>query len=121
MELQVNESGMVMGYALKGRFVDGVLYSGELPEDFKENYMFYRYTDDQLIYEGALHLAHKKRGDQKMRIEELRDLLSQSDYRILKFLEGELSEEEFAPIRLQRGLWRKELRVLNNQLKELAE
>lgn len=48
------------------------------------------------------------------RIQYLKDQLSASDYKAIKFAEGEMTEEEFAPVREQRILWRNEI----NQLEE---
>ena len=46
------------------------------------------------------------------RIAELKSLLASTDYQSLKYSEGELTYEEFEPIRLQRKAWREEIRSL---------
>lgn len=50
-------------------------------------------------------------------IEELRTKLSCTDYKAIKFFEGELTEEEYAPIKQQRKLWREKINNLENLLK----
>ena len=50
------------------------------------------------------------------RIVELKDLLAQSDYLCLKFMDGALSEEEYAPIRIQRQAYRDEINSLESQI-----
>ena len=48
----------------------------------------------------------------QMRIAELKSLLASTDYQAIKFAEGELTAEEFEPMRLQRKAWREEIRSL---------
>ena len=46
------------------------------------------------------------------RIAELKNLLESTDYQVLKWKEGELTDEQFEPTRLQRKAWREEIRSL---------
>lgn len=46
------------------------------------------------------------------RIAELKQKLFDTDYRAIKFAEGELTEEEYAPYREERRAWRKEINSL---------
>lgn len=48
-------------------------------------------------------------------------MLSDSDYKALKFFEGELSEEEYLPIKQQRSEWRKLINELEVRLIELND
>lgn len=48
------------------------------------------------------------------RIEELKELLAETDYRTLKYVEGQLGEEEYASSKLQRAAWRAEIEYLEN-------
>ena len=48
----------------------------------------------------------------QQRISELKGLLFMTDYNAIKFAEGEISAEEYEPIRLQRRAWREEIRSL---------
>lgn len=43
------------------------------------------------------------------KIAELKQNLSETDYQAIKFAEGQLSEEEYEPIKKQRQLWRDEI------------
>jgi uncharacterized membrane protein YgaE (UPF0421/DUF939 family) len=47
--------------------------------------------------------------------------LDATDYKALKFVEGELTEEEFAPIKEQRKAWRAEINQLEKELEGLEE
>lgn len=46
------------------------------------------------------------------RIAELKSLLTCSDYKAIKRSEGELTEEEYEPTKLQRRAWRAEINLL---------
>ena len=50
--------------------------------------------------------------DLDRRIRELKLLLSSTDYQAIKYAEGRLSEQEYAPIGEQRQAWRDELNRL---------
>ncbi len=52
----------------------------------------------------------------EVRIYELKSLLSESDYKAIKFAEGELSAEEYEPIKQQRRAWREEINLLEKQI-----
>lgn len=45
----------------------------------------------------------------------LKGLLKQTDYKAIKYAEGEMSEEEYAPIRAMRIEWRVRINMLENQ------
>lgn len=48
----------------------------------------------------------------QIRIAELINNLRKTDYKVLKWKEGEFTDEEFEPMRLQRKAWREEIRRL---------
>ena len=52
--------------------------------------------------------------DMEQRISELKELLASTDYQAIKFAEGAISEEQYAPIREQRQAWRNEINELEN-------
>jgi len=66
---------------------------------------------DALPAEEALLQA-----DAVSRIEELKALLSSTDYRTLKYVEGGLTEEEFAAFSSERAAWRAEINRLEQEL-----
>lgn len=50
------------------------------------------------------------------RIRALKRLLTESDYKAIKFSEGVMTEQEYAPIRTQRAAWRAEINELEQEL-----
>lgn len=55
---------------------------------------------------------------QYSRIAELKQLLSESDYKALKFSDGVLTEIEYAPIRTMRQGWRDEINEIEKTFHE---
>lgn len=48
----------------------------------------------------------------------LKRQLEASDYKVLKYIEGKLSQEEYDEILIQRQEWRDEINELEEQLKD---
>lgn len=56
-----------------------------------------------------------------IRIAELKKQLADTDYEAIKFAEGEMSAEDYAPFKIQRATWRAEINRLEEQLGEENE
>ena len=52
----------------------------------------------------------------KARIAELKQLLADTDYKAIKYAEGEISEEEYAEVKAQRQAWRDEINQLEAEI-----
>ena len=52
----------------------------------------------------------------EMQIEELNQKLSNTDYKAIKYAEGLISEEDYAPTKKQRQEWRNEINLLELEL-----
>lgn len=52
----------------------------------------------------------------QIKIMELKTQLKATDYKAIKFAEGELTEEEYAPIKEQRKEWRAEINELESEI-----
>lgn len=55
----------------------------------------------------------------KRRIIETKLKLRQTDYKAIKYAEGELSETEYAPVREQRRAWRAEINALESEIEAM--
>lgn len=53
----------------------------------------------------------------QIRITELKNKLNNTDYKAIKYAEGQISEEEYASIKIERQKWRDEINNLENNLK----
>ena len=60
----------------------------------------------------------EKQRKQYQRIRGLKAMLADSDYKALKFSDGVLTEEEYAPIREQRAAWRAEINEIEKTFSE---
>ena len=49
------------------------------------------------------------------RIEELKTLLASTDYQAIKYAEGLISKEDYAPIKQKRQAWRNEINTLEEE------
>lgn len=54
--------------------------------------------------------------DELKEIESLKQMLSDTDYQAIKFAEGQMSEEEYAPIKDQRQAWRDRINELETEM-----
>lgn len=70
--------------------------------------------DNTLTYDALINsfVEHKSFKKEKRRIRELQKLLADTDYKVIKHMEGVLSEEEYLVIKAQRQLWREEINSL---------
>lgn len=53
------------------------------------------------------------------RVGRLKEMLADTDYQAIKHSEGELTDEEYAPIREQRRQWRAEINQLEAKIESL--
>ena len=77
---------------------------------------FDKFIDGKLVkdsknYKKALLLQEKN-----CRIDALKKKLSESDYKLFKYLEGELSEDEYQKVKADRQSWRAEINQLEEEL-----
>lgn len=56
-----------------------------------------------------------------LKIMQLKQKLSATDYQAIKYAEGWISEEEYAPIRAERQKWRDEINALEQSLEKEVE
>ncbi|WP_455618818.1 hypothetical protein [Eisenbergiella sp.] len=61
---------------------------------------------------------NEKQKEQYTRIIGLKQKLSESDYKALKFADGALTEEEYAPVRAERQKWRAEINEIEEVFSE---
>ena len=50
-----------------------------------------------------------RKRDNRLRIEKLKKLLADSDYKAIKYAEGLISASDYASIKMEREMWRKEI------------
>ena len=74
-------------------------------------------TPSEIAEMEAARIAYESSPEYKaQQIEELKAQLSATDYKAIKFAEGWLTEEEYAPIRAERQVIRDKINALQDQL-----
>lgn len=118
MQIQVNEKGEITGYAVTGGFPEGIEIREEnLPEGFLEEFRpgKYRYKTNA-VQENPEYEEPEDISPVLEEIERLKSELSATDYKVLKYMEGWLSEAEYTPIKAQRQELRERINGLEKQL-----
>lgn len=73
-------------------------------DEYENIQVFIPYTDEEK--------AQMAQSEKQNRIDELKSLLASTDYKAIKYAEGELMAEEYAETKLQRRAWRLEINSL---------
>lgn len=116
MQIQVDENGKITGYAAVGGFVGGIDIE-TVPENFEKLFMPNRYIyESGLITEDPDFIPSVDNTALLNRIGELKAELGATDYKALKYMEGWLTEEEYAPVKAQRQEFRDKINELEAQL-----
>lgn len=76
-----------------------------------------KFVDGKIVRDKEKRAALIKRQKARLRIDELKQNLSDSDYKLFKYLEGEIPEEEYQQIKKLRHDWRYEINRLEEEFK----
>ena len=68
------------------------------------------------IVEDSTYQENKIKQEKLDRISNLKSLLRNTDYQAIKYAEGQLTEEEYTPIKAQRQEWRNEINLLESKI-----
>ena len=71
--------------------------------------------DEDLTFNVDKYNARKQNEISEPRIRELKQLLASQDYKTIKYMQGELTEEEFAEVKAQCKSWRDEINKLEQE------
>lgn len=87
-----------------------------LIEDLEKIGKGYKFDlETKTIVVDTNYQKEKEQKERATRIAELKSKLAQTDYQAIKYAEGQLTEEEYAPIKVQRQAWRDEINKLENE------
>lgn len=75
--------------------------------------------DEQIEAKSKAREERLRKNTIQLEIASRKKKLRSTDYQAIKFSEGELSEAEYQPIKLQRREWRAEINLLEAELKEI--
>ena len=71
--------------------------------------------DEDLTFNLEKYSARKQKEIAEPRIRELKQLLASQDYKTIKYMQRELTEEEFAEVKAQCKSWRDEINKLEQE------
>lgn len=111
---KLNENSTIRSYAISydGTGLDIGDYEIKIGCDKIINGNLVKCSDEEY---AAYIEQMKARKEAVKRIDELKILLSESDYKALKYAEGIISESEYAVIKTQRQEWRNEINQLQGE------
>ena len=99
--------------------------TSELANKIKENFPYIDFILDEnnnlidIIITKNKNINERQIQNLKKQIQELKQHLNATDYQAIKYAEGQLSEEEYAEMKIQRQSWRNEINILEKQIEEL--
>ena len=119
--------------SFKGLLVDGV---EQIPNEIKDKLIQVEdsvyedlkahklmWSNGELVnnpdYEGYNEKLNKSKTihEKQSRVNELKQLLAESDYRAIKYFEGYYTDEQYEPYKVQRQAYRDEINRLEEELK----
>lgn len=104
VNLILDENNLIKGFSIIP--FDSTLPTIEVEDPYKDIQVNIDSFVDNKLVKG------KVKEDNFGKILELKKKLAESDYKLMKYMEGELTEEEYTPIKQQRKEWRKEINEL---------
>ena len=114
IKIDVNSENQVIGYAVSPITEDMI--------DITETeFLFIQKNIDHLKYENGqfeIDATKIKRTEIFNRINDLKKMLSETNQYAIEFASGEITAEQFEPIKLQRQSWRNEINKLEGELEE---
>lgn len=75
-----------------------------------------KYVNGKIIKDEAAYQKQVQRDTAIGRIEELKNLLLNTDHKVVKYMEGLITEEEYNEVKAQRQAWRAEIHELEATL-----
>lgn len=112
-QIEVDSNNSVIGFNSGDGYTQGYIdYDGEIPEDFFENFLNYKYVDGKLVFDSGL----VSKNEARELIAECKYNLQQTDYVAIKIAEGVATPNDYADILEQRRNWRAQINELEGTL-----
>lgn len=90
----------------------------ELDDPYSIRLGFDKFDNGKLVKNEKEYEKSKKRERKIIEILELKQKLSSTDYKLFKYLEGEITEEEYLQIKKERQEWRSQINKLEGEINE---
>lgn len=114
MKIVINDQNEIVSYCVFGDLPNSIETEKNFPSEFEsKKFIYNKDTDEILINPNYIENRYKIEAE----INEYKKLLSDSDYKAIKYAEGILTQEEYAETKQQRQEWRKKI----NELEEIIK
>lgn len=121
MEICINEKNEITSYAILGSLIDGIQIDNQnVPSDFEDNFQYRSYIyENGEIKNNPIFSSIKRAEEIEQEIIILKQQLFNTDYKTMKYIEGQLSEEEYTIAKQERQKIRDQINDLLNELEQL--
>lgn len=114
MKIVINDNNEIISYCVVGDISGSIETQKTFPSQYQKGKFIYDIENDEIL-ENPSYIANRNEIENK--IAQYKKLLSDSDYKTLKYMEGYLTEEEYAETKAQRQEWRDKINELEKILK----
>ena len=76
-----------------------------------------KFVDGKLVRDSKKYKKILDLQEKQCKIQEFKKKLAETDYKLFKYLDGELTNEEYESIKAQRHEWREQINQLEDELK----
>ena len=115
INIETNERGVIVSWTSYPLDEGKPMLDIDDPSAIKPG--FDKFVGGVLIRDEEGYEKHKLKVKKAARIAELKRLLSETDYKVIKYFEGELGEGEFKAAKELRSAYRKEINELEEEIK----
>lgn len=102
----------------ENNFIENNFVKIELPIEYID--CIYEDFNEDLTFNVEKYNSRKTKEQTKNRIAELKRLLWETDYQAIKYAEGEITLDNYLPIKLKRASYRAEINSLEEKIKNMA-
>ena len=114
MKIVINKQNEIVAYCIVGNLDNSIETIKSFPSNFESKKFIYDKLNDEIL-ENPNYIEN--RAEIEAQIKDYKELLSASDYKALKYMEGYLTEDEYAETKAQRQEWRNKINELEEMLK----
>lgn len=115
MKIVINKQNEIVAYCIVGNLDNSTETIKSFPSNFESKKFIYDKLNDEIL-ENPNYIEN--RAEIEAQIKDYKELLSNSDYKALKYMEGYLTDEEYAETKLQRQEWRNKINDLEKIIKQ---
>lgn len=114
MKIVINNQNEIIGYCTVGDINSSIHTTKSFPSEFESNKFIYNKENDEIL-NNPNYIENRYEIEDK--INQYKKMLSDTDYKALKYMEGYLTDEEYAETKIQRQEWRNKINELEEKLK----